>query len=177
MLDEGRMATATERASTQRRAVEPKSVDPEVVDLMTSLGLQEYLACLGENDFVDMEAVLLMENMHMDAMGVSLAHRLKLNRKLKNLRDTEVEIEQKHDDRLSHQELRWKVQGFSKDAMQVQSKGEVDTVQRKAEIEHKTPDEVSREECAPLRTGRGKRKRVVHRKKGRESTALRKKTK
>ena len=37
------------------------------------------------NDFVDMEAVVLMEERHMDAMGIPLAHRLKLASSLKEI--------------------------------------------------------------------------------------------
>lgn len=58
----------------------------EVADFLDGLGLSRYCSLFTEHGFDDMESVLEMQDPHMDAMGIAMGHKLKIAKRIRELK-------------------------------------------------------------------------------------------
>jgi len=58
----------------------------EVAEFLEGLGLSRYCSLFTEHGFDDMESVLEMQDPHMDAMGIAMGHKLKIAKRIRELK-------------------------------------------------------------------------------------------
>merc|ERR1719240_1786879 len=73
-------------AKLGKRLAQQSDSQREVADFLEGLGLSRYISLFNDHGFDDMETVLEMEEEHMEKMGIAMGHKLKISKKIRELK-------------------------------------------------------------------------------------------